>query len=370
MIVLVISFLMKRYILFCSFLFLFCHYDIFAEIKGYNIPYSLKKNILNDEKYLEEYFIKDIVNYEGSRDNMLMGFGLVVGLRSTGDNLRNSFFTQQGLESFLSRVGVNIRGANLKTRSVASVTVTANLPPFATQGTTIDATVSTIGDATSLENGTLLATPLLGLDGRVYSVAQGQLTVRNVDHKPGSRNSNMNTGSKTVAFLPNGAIVENEVGFVYDEMEEIRISLKNPDFNTALNIEKAINLYFEQDIAHAQDQSTVLVKILDTYKGKIVSFLNEIGNLKVGVDGNAKIIVDSNTGTFVIGKRVRLTEVAISHANIHVTIGRDIKIVDANKSLTNLIEGLNKLSLPINDIIIILNTLRSSGALQGDIIVK
>ncbi|UAT43312.1 flagellar basal body P-ring protein FlgI [Anaplasmataceae bacterium AB001_6] len=355
--------------IFCFFSFVFFISGVNAQVKGFNIPYEMQQDVSDDILLdSDEYFIKDIVNYEGVRDNVLVGFGLVVGLNSTGDNLRNSFFTQQSLESFLGKMGINARGANLRTRNVAAVTVTAVLPAFATQGSPIDAQVSTIGDANSLEGGVLLATPLLGIDGRVYSVAQGQLSLRNVNSVPGSRNKNI--GTKTVAFIPNGAIVENEVGFSYDDMEDVRLSLRNPEFDTAVNVENIINESFDYDIAHAQDKATIVVNLPDEYKGNIVAFLNKIGNLKVEVGGNAKIVIDSQTGTFVIGNRVRLTEVAISHANTNVTIGKDIKIFNANESLYSLIEGLNKLALPINDIISILNTLSLSGALQGEIIVK
>ena len=192
--------------------------------------------------------IKDISDFEGIRDNLLVGYGLVVGLNGTGDSLRNSPFTRQSLTAMLERLGVNIRGANLNTQNVAAVVVTANLPPFARQGTRIDVTVSTLGDSDSLQGGVLLVTPLLGADGEVYAVAQGSIAVGGFVAQGAAET--VTKGVPTGGRMSNGVIVEREVAFDFSVMTSVKISLRNPDLTTAQRMAERINRFPRQPRLH------------------------------------------------------------------------------------------------------------------------
>jgi flagellar P-ring protein FlgI len=183
--------------------------------------------------------IKDLANVEGIRQNQLIGYGLVVGLNGTGDTLNNTPFTKQSLQGMLERLGINIRGQQIRTGNVAAVMVTANLPPFGTQGTRIDVTASAMGDAKSLLGGTLLVTPLLGADGNVYAVAQGSLAIGGFQVE--GEAAKITRGVPTVGRLPNGAIIEREIEFTLGTLGQLRLSLRNPDFTTAKRIAIAVN---------------------------------------------------------------------------------------------------------------------------------
>src|ERR1700757_678409 len=185
--------------------------------------------------------IKDLANIEGVRQNQLIGYGLVVGLNGTGDTLNNIPFTKQSLQAMLERMGVNIRGATIRTGNVAAVMVTGNLPPFATQGTRMDVTVSALGDSKNLQGGTLLVTPLLGADGNVYAVAQGSLTINGFQAE--GEAAKIVRGVPTVGRIANGAIIEREIEFALNRLTQLRMALRNPDFPTAKRIAAAINDY-------------------------------------------------------------------------------------------------------------------------------
>src|SRR5271169_5158427 len=185
--------------------------------------------------------IKDLANIEGVRQNQLVGYGLVVGLNGTGDTLNNIPFTKQSLQAMLERMGVNIRGATIRTGNVAAVMVTGNLPPFGTQGTRMDVTVSALGDSKNLQGGTLLVTPLLGADGNVYAVAQGSLAIGGFQAE--GQAASITKGVPTVGRLPNGAIIEREIEFALNSIGQLRLALRNADFTTAKRIAVAINDY-------------------------------------------------------------------------------------------------------------------------------
>src|SRR6201993_4016836 len=191
--------------------------------------------------------IKDLASVEGIRQNQLIGYGLVVGLNGTGDTLNNTPFTKQSLQGMLERLGVNIRGQTIRTGNVAAVMVTANMPPFATQGTRIDVTVSAMGDAKSLQGGTLLVTPLLGADGNVYAVAQGSLAIGGFQAE--GEAARITRGVPTVGRVANGAIVEREIEFSLPTPGRLRLALRNPDFTTAKRIAVAINDYMGAPVA-------------------------------------------------------------------------------------------------------------------------
>src|SRR5438046_6620289 len=203
--------------------------------------------------------IKDLANIEGVRQNQLTGYGLVVGLSGTGDTLNNIPFTKQSLQAMLERLGVNIRGQNIRTGNVAAVMVTANLPAFGTQGTRIDVTVSAMGDSKSLQSGTLLVTPLLGADGNVYAVAQGSLAIGGFSAEADA--AKVTRGVPTVGRISNGAIIEREIDFALNRLPNLRLALRNPDFTTAKRAAAAINDYLGMPTAEPLDPSTVQISV-------------------------------------------------------------------------------------------------------------
>ena len=223
--------------------------------------------------------IKDLANIEGIRQNQLIGYGLVVGLNGTGDTLNNTPFTKQSLQGMLERLGVNIRGQQIRTGNVAAVMVTANLPPFATQGTRIDVTASAMGDSKSLLGGTLLVTPLLGADGNVYAVAQGSLAIGGFEAQ--GEAAKVVRGVPTVGRLPNGAIIEREIDFSLATLGHLRLALRNADFTTAKRIAIAINDYIGSPVAEPLDPSTVQLSLPKKFPQNFVAMLTEIEQLQV-----------------------------------------------------------------------------------------
>ena len=263
--------------------------------------------------------IKDIANFEGIRDNLLVGYGLVVGLNGTGDTLNNSPFTRQSIEAMLERLGVNTRGGNANTDNVAAVIVTATLPPFARQGTRIDVTVNSLGDAENLQGGMLLVTPLLGADGEVYSVAQGQVSVSGFS-AGGAAGGNITKGVPTAGRIANGAIVEREVGFELADMDRVTIALRNPDLTTARRISVVVNALLGQSNARAIDPGTVSIAVPDRYRDRLVDLMTDVEQLRVEPDQVARVVVDEVSGTIVMGENVRIATVAIAQGNLTIRI--------------------------------------------------
>ena len=214
--------------------------------------------------------IKDLANIEGVRQNQLIGYGLVVGLNGTGDTLNNIPFTKQSLQAMLERMGVNIRGATIRTGNVAAVMVTGNLPAFGTQGTRMDVTVSALGDAKNLQGGTLLVTPLLGADGNVYAVAQGSVAIGGFAGR-GRRPPASPSGVPTVGRIANGAIIEREIEFALNRLPNVRLALRNADFTTAKRIAAAVNDFLGAKTAEPIDPSTVQLSIPAEFKGNVVA---------------------------------------------------------------------------------------------------
>ena len=333
--------------------------------------------------------IKDIVYFEGIRENMLIGYGLVVGLNGTGDNLKNSSFTEKGLTDFLEKLGINTRGANLKTKNVAAVTVTASLPAFARTGSKISAEINTIGDAKSLRGGTLLATPLVGADGEVYAVAQGTMSIGS---KPSDDTGRPDTNNPTSGFIASGAIIEREINFALNSLDTLNLALKDPDITTAYSIENAINSGMNSKIATAKDPGTVQLVIPPKYKDNILNLLADIENITVYPNSVAKVVIDEATGTIVIGDNVTISKVAIAQGNLVIKVsdedqflfkigasntpprksdrGMTMAILDETIKLNDLIEGLNALGVRPKDLITILKTIKYAGALHAEIIVK
>lgn len=340
--------------------------------------------------------IKDIAGVEGVRENLLVGQGLVTGLSGTGDNLNNAVFTQIGLTDFLERLGVNLQGANLKTKNIAAVTVTANLPPFAAQGSRIDVKVSAIGDAKSLRGGTLLATPLLGADGNVYAVAQGVIAIS--DFTPAATEvKTRGQGVETNGYIQNGAIVEAEVDFQITDLSHVKFTLYSPDFTTAISVAEVINNYIPGNTAKAIDAATIDVTVPNYRKNDIIEFISEVEKLNVTPDYKAKIVINEATGTVVIGDKVHVRPVAIAQGNLVVNVGqldydkfspttpdnrqdlinrftnerrgRAVRALEG-ATLSELVAGLNKLGVWPRDIINILHNMKSVGALDAVIEVR
>jgi flagellar P-ring protein precursor FlgI len=263
--------------------------------------------------------IKDIADFEGIRDNMLVGYGLVVGLDGTGDSLNNAPFTKQSLEAMLERLGVNIRDAgNFSTKNVAAVMVTATLPAFARQGNRIDVTVSALGDAKSLQGGSLLVTPLMGADGEVYAVAQGPVAVSGF--KAQGAAASVTRGVPTGGRIANGAIVEREVGFELAALPQLRLTLRNPDLTTAQRVAQAISRHAGRPLAQPLDPATVAVDIPESRRGELVGMMTEIEQLQVETDQTARVVIDEKSGVIVMGNNVRIDTIAIAQGNLTIRI--------------------------------------------------
>jgi flagellar P-ring protein precursor FlgI len=245
--------------------------------------------------------IKDITDFEGVRDNQLIGYGLVVGINRTGDKLSNSPFTKQSLVGMLERLGVNIRGINLNSTNIAAVMVTATLPAFVRHGSRIDVTVSALGDASSLLGGTLIATPLMGADDNVYAVAQGQLAVGGFSAE-GADGSKISKGVPTSARIAGGAIIEREVGFELSGIQELNISLRNPDFTTSKRIAQAINAGIGENVAKSMDSGTVRLTVPDRYRNDIAAFLTAVEQMRIEPDQPARVVIDETSGVIVMGE--------------------------------------------------------------------
>ncbi|MEM0908932.1 MAG: flagellar basal body P-ring protein FlgI [Pseudomonadota bacterium] len=343
--------------------------------------------------------IKDITTVQGVRDNQLIGYGLVIGLPGTGDTLRNAPFTEQALKSMLDRMGVAVRGVPLRARNVAAVTVTANLPPFVGVGSRIDVLIGSIGDATSLRGGTLVVTPLTGGDGKVYAVAQGPIQVSGFN--VAGEAEELTQGVPTAGRIPNGALVERRVPGSMQSLDRLVLELNNPDYRTAALIADAVNEYSQTRWGNriAAERNLRTVELHKPKRVGATRFLAEIGQLTVSPDIPARVVVDQRTGTVVIGQNVRVSTVALSHGNLTlrvterpevvqpepfsrgVTAEQPFTIVQADEEdgtiaivqgtdLQTLVHGLNRIGLQPTDIISILETIKTAGALQAELIVQ
>ncbi|GER08156.1 flagellar P-ring protein 1 [Kordiimonadales bacterium JCM 17843] len=263
--------------------------------------------------------LKDLVSVEGVRENQLVGYGLVVGLNGTGDTLRNAPFTQQSIESMLERLGVNTRdAANMVTDNVAAVIVTADLPAFSRPGNRIDVQVSTMGDAEDLRGGVLMVTPLLGADGEVYAVAQGPIAVAGFAATGAA--ANITQGVPTSGRIASGAIVEREVPFEFASMQQVNLSLKNPDFTTAKRIATTINNAIGSNVAQMIDPSTVQLVRPAGFDAPLIQMVTDVEQLTVEPDTPAKVVIDDRSGIIVMGANVRVSTVAIAQGNLTIRI--------------------------------------------------
>jgi len=334
--------------------------------------------------------VKDIVDVEGVRGNDLVGYGLVIGLDGTGDSIRNSPYTEEALSNLLERLGVNIQGSNFKPNNVAAVIVTSSLPAFARAGSRIDINVSSIGDAKSLAGGTLIMTPLNAADGEVYAVGQGNVLVSGF--KAEGDAATITEGVPTSGTIPNGARVEN--------MSRIRLALRSPDFTTAERIEGKINEGFGRSIATLLDAGTVELDLRGINQSP-ARLISQIENYELTPAQKARVVIDQRSGTIVLGNDVKVSSVAIAQGNLSITISEapapsqpnpfaqgetivlprtnitvrdgepgNIAIIEQNVSLTDLVGGLNALGVSPREMIDILKTMKTAGALHAELVLQ
>jgi len=340
--------------------------------------------------------IKDIASLKGVRDNQLVGYGLVVGLNGTGDG-SSTRFTTQSLVNMMERLGIHTLSDNVKVSNVAGVMVTANLPPFSREGTGLDVLISSIGDAKSLQGGTLLMTPLKGADDKIYAIAQGPLLVGGFASS-GAAGGGVQKNHPTVARIPDGALIERETPFDFNTLKDFTIALDQPDFTTALRISEAINNHMEMLKATALDAGTVKINIPEAYKNNMVNLFASLEQINIQPDLVAKIILSERTGTVIMGDKVMISPIAIAHGNLSVQIKENtdvsqplpfsegetvvtpdteisiseednkLLIVDPETtSLGSVVKALNAIGVSPRDLITVFQAIKASGALQAEL---
>ncbi|MBI3090177.1 MAG: flagellar basal body P-ring protein FlgI [Candidatus Tectomicrobia bacterium] len=339
--------------------------------------------------------LKDLVDIQGVRLNQLNGFGLVIGLNGTGDD-RSTGFTFQTLANMLQRQGVSIDPNLIRTDNVAAVIVTAKLQPFAKAGTRLDVLVSSIGNATSLQGGTLLVTPLRGHDGNVYVLAQGPLSIGG-GFAFGGQGATATKNHPTVATIPQGGIVEREVGVGFTERRAITMTLRDPDFTTADRIARSINRRFKGEVAQPADAGTITVALSEPMRSDLVRTLAELEALEGDPDSRARVILDERTGTVVLGEHVRVSTVAVSHGNLSIQIKEQprvsqplpfsqgttevkpdtqievkeqdarLLVVPRGVTIAEVVQALNAIGVTPRDLIAVFQAIRAAGALQAEL---
>lgn len=343
--------------------------------------------------------IKDLVEFDGVRGNDLVGYGLVVGLNGTGDGLRNAPFTEEAMVNLLERLGINVTGEQFRARNVAAVLVTGVMPPFGRAGSKIDVNVSTIGDASSLLGGTLIMTPLNAADGNIYAVAQGSVIAGGVVAE--GEGATVTEGVPTAGQIPSGARIEREIDFALNDLREMRLALRAPDFTTASRIAAAINQALPGQVARMIDSGTV---VLDLGAGKVPDLprlIAAIENVEVVPDQKARVVVDQRSGTIVLGADVRISRVAVTQGNLTLRVretpvalqpnpfsigetivlprteaeieeapGPGLALVEDSVSLPEVIDGLNALGVSPREMIDILKAIKTAGALHAEFIVQ
>ncbi|APO66412.1 flagellar basal body P-ring protein FlgI [Rhizobium gallicum] len=343
--------------------------------------------------------IKDIASLQAGRDNQLIGYGLVVGLQGTGDGFRASPFTEQSMRAMLQNLGISTQGGESNAKNTAAVMVTANLPPFASPGSRIDVSVSSLGDATSLRGGTLVMTSLSGADGQIYAVAQGSVVVSGFQAQ--GQAATLTEGVTTAGRVPGGAIIERELPSHFKDSVNLVLQLRNPDFSTAVRIADVVNGYaaarFGGPVAEARDAQEVVVQ--KPRVADLTRLMADIENLVVETDTPAKVVVNERTGTIVIGADVRVSPVAVSYGTLTVQVtelpqiiqpepfsrgvtavqpqtdiaaqqnGGRVAILDG-PNLRTLVAGLNNIGVKPDGIIAILQGIKSAGALQAELVLQ
>lgn len=344
-----------------------------------------------------EVRVKDVARVHGVRDNALFGYGLVVGLNGTGDKPRSSPFTPQAIANMLQRLGIAVPPERLEAKNVAAVMVTAKLPPFARAGMLLDVTVSSLGDATTLQGGTLLLTPLQGPDGRVYAVAQGPVSLGGFAAAAAGGDT-VQKNHPTVGRIPNGAVVEREAPAALDP-ERLLLTLHQPDFTTAVRLAEAVNRAGGAPVARAVDPTTVLVAVPPEERGRLTEFIARIEGARLAVDAPARVVINERTGTVIMGSHLRIATVAISHGGLTIQIreerqvsqppplaprgsqtvvvprsdvqateqGGRLAVVPEGASIGDVVRGLNALGVSPRDLIAILQAIKQAGALAAEL---
>ncbi|WP_264984176.1 flagellar basal body P-ring protein FlgI [Pseudodesulfovibrio portus] len=337
--------------------------------------------------------LKDIASFSGVRNNELVGYGLVVGLAGTGDGT-SSTFTMRSMSNMLEKMGVETDPTDLKPKNVAAVMVTAKMPVSAKPGSTIDVTVSSLGDAKSLLGGILLITPLKGLDGRVYAVGQGALTIGGFSVAGAAADAQKNI--PTVGRIPSGAVVERGVPFKFNTQDSMTLNLSVADFGTTMQVVNKINASMGGEFASAKDISTIDLRLPDRFRGNMVPLMASLENLDISPDGKARVVVDEKTGTVVLGQDVRLSKVAVAHGSLQIVVSEDqevsqpgpfsdgetvvvprtdIQVTEANNqlmlmegaTLQELVDGLNSIGASPRDLISIIRALKVAGSLHAEV---
>jgi flagellar P-ring protein precursor FlgI len=337
--------------------------------------------------------LKDIASFSGVRTNELVGYGLVAGLSGTGDGT-SSQFTIRSMVNMLDKMGVQVSPSAIKPKNVAAVMVTAKMPASAKPGSNLDIAVSSLGDAKSLLGGVLLLTPLKGVDGQIYALAQGPLTIGGFTASGEAATAQKNIS--TVGRIPSGAVVERSVPFKFNSQESMTVSLNAADFTTVMQVVNRINSSLGGGYARAQDASTIELAVPDKFRGNMVPLMASLENMDVSPDARAKVVVDEKTGTVVVGSEVRLSRVAVAHGNLQIVISEsqqvsqpgpfsqgqtvvtpqtDIAVREQNNrlmlvegaTLQELVDGLNAIGATPRDLISIIRTLKSAGALHADL---
>lgn len=363
--------------------------------------------------YSDAARIKDIASIGGVRDNQLIGYGLVVGLAGTGDNIKNGF-TRESLANMLTRQGLAMKDKDLKSNNIAAVMVTADLPPFAKVGSRIDVIVSSLGDAKSLLGGTLLMTPLRSTDGEIYAVAQGALLIGGFSAS-GASGSGTSKNHTTAGMIANGAFVEKELPYDFNSNRTLTINLHQPDFTTLTRMAGIINARISGVEAKMIDSGSVVVEVKEPSKRNVVALLSELENLDVAVDNPAVVVLNEKTGTVVMGENVRISTVAVAHGNLSIQIREEkevsqplpfaprgsgsavdagggvivapggqtvvtpkteigvteekkaLMVVPKGVTIQDVVKALNAIGVSPRDLITILQTIKAAGALQADL---
>jgi flagellar P-ring protein precursor FlgI len=340
--------------------------------------------------------VKELAEIEGVRGNQLIGYGLVIGLNRTGDRVQQNLYARQTLQNLLERMGITTSVDALKPENIATVLITATLPPFARQGSKIDVTVSSIGDARSLQGGTLVLAPLKGVDGQVYAMAQGSVSIGGI--AAGDAGNSVDVNHPTVGRVPNGATVERVVPTSLAAGNRLTLVLRNEDFTTAARLARAVNARFRANLARATDGRNVDVSIPENFADDRVSFIAELESVRVETDALAKVIINERTGTIVMGRDVRLSSVAISQGGVTVRIGTEydvsqpsvlsktgettvvprttVEVKDRKPesvvlpdgaTVDEVVRGLRAVGVTARDIISILQAIKAAGALAAEL---
>lgn len=309
--------------------------------------------------------LKDIASIRGVRENQLIGYGLVVGLKGTGDS--KSEFTSKSMVRMFDKLGVKLENQDISSKNVAAVIITASLPAFSKSGNPIDVTVNAVGDASSLQGGTLLQTPLRAANEQIFAVAQGSVLI-------GGDPKDAHT---TVGRIPNGGMIERDVTSDFSTRKMFRMTLHNPDFTTAARTVLTINKELGGYYASAKDSGTIDIVTPFAYENKGVELLATIESIEINPDQIAKVVVNEKTGTVIIGERVKISKVAISHGSLSVKVGENkkgevqkdqkVNVIESGVSVGDLVQSLNKIGVSPKDLITILQSIKAAGALHGEL---